>query len=525
MNKKLNNPLQQLDYDTVTRAIDVIPSNIFFKDRELRYRFTSHYWTEIEGDDIIGKTDLEVRKDQENVESAMEADREILRSGKGCRYTIRNEVDGVEKYLELLKEPVFNDAGEAIGIVGLINNVTDKVTLENKLRATSKELEEQLAELERRNATQRMFTASINHELRSPLNGIIGILQILSESEGLSDEQMELVENAYQTSHFLLEIVNDLLDFSKMETNDFTIHADEFDLRDVVTNVSQTMSKLASEKGLAFRVDIQDKTYCKLIGDDVRVKQVMYNILSNGIKYTEQGSVTLGLSYKAGRLHIECTDTGQGIATESIDKLFDPYVRLAENRNKYINGTGLGLSIVDKLIKRMNGEIQVRSEVNRGTTFELIIPLSVYDDTVYLSDEKTVERVKVSGDIKISQELKVLCIDDTAVNHKVFKGLLRDSNILVDSAMSGMEGLKMAKETKYDLIFIDYHMPEMGGTDTLKALRTVPGINSNTKTVLLTANIGPEYEEEALRVGFNRFLTKPVMKPNLLRVIAELIAE
>lgn len=507
--------------DVVLRALKVIPSNIFYKDRDLKYRYVSHHWIQVTGDDILGKTDYDIRKDRDNVEVAMEADREILRTGKGCRYTIKSEVDGQTNYLELLKEPVFNDAGEAIGIVGLINDITEKTVLDQNLRAMAEQLEMKCEELEQRNKSQKMFTASINHELRSPLNGIIGLLQILMEDQSLSDSQAEHVENAYRSSQFLLEIVNDLLDFSKMETNDFTIHRDEFDLRDIVSNVVQSMSKLAEEKGLAFELKIQDRTYCKYLGDDVRIKQVLYNILSNAIKYTDAGSVTLGIYYEAGRLHLCCSDTGQGIAAESMDKLFDPYVRLDENRNKYINGTGLGLSIVNKLVNRMGGEIKVSSELKKGTVFEIVLPLPVCDERAFMTDKKDNRDRNNSGTITDLSHLKVLMIDDTKINHSVFKGLLRETGIQIDSAMSGREGLDKAMETRYDIVFIDYNMPEMSGNETLENMRR-EGANCNTPAVLLTANVGEEYEREAEEMGFDRFLTKPILKEKLINEICSL---
>lgn len=533
----LKNEVKEFDYNTFTKIISNIPSNIFFKDTELKYRFCTHKWAQLNSNDIVGKTDLEVRKDKENAILAMEADREILRSKKGCSYVIKSDIDGEVSYLELIKEPIIGDDGEAIGIVGLINDVTEKTLMAQKLQELSEQLEERCAELgntneelktslqivEQMNSLQKMFTASINHELRSPLNGIIGLLQILKDEGSLSKSQESYVDNAFKSSQLMLEIVNDLLDHAKLETGEFNIINDEFDLRDVIESVDEVTKKLAEGKGLDFEIIIKDDLYCKYIGDEVRIKQILNNLLSNAVKYTEKGKVTLSIDYSDEMLSIMCTDTGQGISEESIKVLFDPYVRLNEKKNKNINGTGLGLSIVKRMIDAMDGSILVESTVNKSTTFYVKIPMEVYDKTVTFADKKMRDVPDAKAVAKDFSALSVLCVDDIKVNITVFSGLLKNTGIKIDKAYSGKEAIEKSNANKYDIIFVDHQMPDLDGIDTYKIIRQESGYNKETPVVIMTANAGKEYEEKYNEIGFDGYLSKPVLKEKLIEMIEKVV--
>ena len=499
--------LKEISYDTFAKIISKIPSNIFFKDTDLRYRFTSHYWQELNSKDIVGKTDLDIRKDKENALKAMEADREIIRTGKGCQYEIKSDIDDNERYLELIKEPISDDNGEILGIVGLINDITEKKLMEQQLREV--------------NASQKMFTASMNHELRSPLNGVIGLLQILKEDNTLTKTQHNYVYNAYQSAELMLQIVNDLLDYAKIGTNEFTIKKEVFDLRDVISNIEQNMVVMADAKGLKFKVNVDDDCYCLLRGDEIRIKQILYNIISNGIKYTDKGEVELSVTYNDGNLILACADTGQGISEESIKVLFDPFVRVNEDMNRHIQGTGLGLSIVKRIIEKMDGDIQVESELNVGTNFVITIPVAVEDKSVRYSDERVI--VPKSEQNEDLSQYAVLCVDDTRVNVIVFEGLLKSTGIKVDKALSGQQAIDKAGRNKYDIIFMDHQMPNMSGIEAFKKIREGSSDNKNTPIVVLTANVGHDLEDEYARIGFNGYLNKPIIKEELIKLIKKIL--
>lgn len=528
--------MESMAYETFVTIISDIPSCIFFKDTELRYQFSSHCWQQLISDDIIGKTDLEIRKDKDNAMLAMAADRNILNTGKGSSYVIKSDIDGEISYLQLIKEPVFDKDGNIIGIVGLINDVTEKTLLEKELRQMSNELNEHnidlqssnielqnlLSELERKSQAEIMYTASMNHELRSPLNGIIGILQILLEDNNLTSSQRNYVDNAYQSSKMLLEIVNDLLDLAKMETNEFSINAAEFNLCDMVDGVATQAVKSCENKGLSFNTIIAPDLKKYYVADELRVRQILYNIVSNAVKYTDCGSVTLSVSYDVGNIVFKCSDTGQGISSEEMQVLFDPFVRLKEEKNAHIKGTGLGLFIVKRIIDKMGGVINVDSEVNVGTTFTIRIPATIGSE-VNASSNTSDKDIAIVDNTDFSN-YKVLCVDDNTVNHIVFKGLLKNTNIMIDDAYLGPEAIDMSNKIKYDIIFMDHQMPDMDGIEAFKIIRSECNLNATTPVIVLTGNAGAIYEEEYNKAGFDGYLAKPVLKEQLIKIIAENIA-
>lgn len=517
MSKEFKALSDKIDFESFVKIIDTIPSNIFFKDTELKYRFSSHHWSQLNDENIIGKTDLDIRRDKENAYTAMETDRNIIRSGVGCKYVIKSDLDGVVSYLELIKEPVFSDDGKVIGIVGLVNDVTEKYVLEHEVKTSNEELKTTLQKVQKMNEAQKMFTASMNHELRSPLNAIIGLLRMVLDDNELNDNNRSYINEAYKSSLAMLELVNELLDYAKLEAEEFKIRKECFELEAVTKNVHNSYSVLATEKGLEFKVLIGDEIKNrKFYGDDLRITQIMNNLVTNAIKYTDSGNVVLDVNWNNGQLIFSCADTGQGITEEAKNVLFDPFVRVNEEKNKLIQGTGLGLSIVKKIIETMGGSIEVESTFGKGSTFTVTIPLEECDESIVHEEnnccQETPEVIDFCGK-------KILCVDDTRVNVTVFAGLLKATGITVDKAYSGVECLDLAATNKYDIIFMDHRMPNMDGVETFKRLRESNGINKDTPVVVLTANAGKEYEKEYNEIGFDAYLSKPVMKEKLISII------
>lgn len=519
---------KQMDYETFLNMIANIPSCIFFKDTELKYRFSSHFWAQLNRQDIIGKTDLDIRKDKENAIIAMDADREIISSKKGCKYVIESVIDGEASYLELIKEPVIGENGEVIGIVGLINDVTEKSIMEKKIVDMSTALKEQCQELETSNEElkdslktveimnkkQKMFTASMNHELRSPLNGIIGNLEILKADPFLTDEQEKRINNAFVSSQLMLDIVNELLDFAKMEMGGFTIHEESFSVMRVLETVGYTAKTLAASKGLEFVLELDDKAPKYLISDSKRITQIMHNFVSNAIKYTEYGKVKLRVSYEGGKMIISCSDTGQGIAEEAIPTLFDPFVRINEESNAHIQGTGLGLYVVKTLVENMGGEILVTSKLEEGSNFTAIIPAGI------ATEDQAQETIEKKIDFS---KLKALCVDDVKINAMVMEAFLSQLGVSADLAYSAKEGIKKAEEVKYDVIFMDHMMPEMDGVEAFKIIRESSKKNSETPVVMLTGNTDTSYTEYYKELGISGSLAKPVLVDHIKRIITTVV--
>ncbi|MCQ2519142.1 MAG: ATP-binding protein [Lachnospiraceae bacterium] len=369
------------------------------------------------------------------------------------------------------------------------------------------------------NESKRLFLASMNHELRSPLNGVIGSIQVLRDDASLSSEQRENLNNTYQSAQIMLQIVNDLLDYSKMETKEFAIYESAFDYRDIINSVKQSATATAKSKGLSFALNIPGNTPGIYKGDATRIEQIIINLLTNAVKYTDEGKVSLDSFYENGELVIKVSDTGQGISEEAQKILFSPFVRLNEEKNAHIQGTGLGLSIVKSLVDRMNGTIEVESKLTVGSTFIVRLPLPVEDKDVCFEQVKVIE--EVVSDAEDFSKFSILYVDDMKVNLTVFAGLLKKTGIKLTTALSGPAAIDLCNEQKFDLIFTDHQMPDMDGVETFEHIHNESTYNKDTKVIILTANAGSDYEEKYKAIGFDRYMTKPVMKGDLLNVLNE----
>ncbi len=370
---------------------------------------------------------------------------------------------------------------------------------------------------------QRLFTASMNHELRSPLNGILGILQIVRDDDTLSEENRGNIETAIGSSKTLLQIVNDLLDFSKMEAGEFSITKEQFNLRTVVDSIQANIKPQAIAKGLDFSTEISPDTPAIMTGDSVRIGQIITNIASNGVKYTSEGYVKLNIYVTdKNKLVIAVKDSGQGIAPDAIDDLFVPFKRLNEQNNKKIQGTGLGLNIVKNLVEAMNGTIKVESELGKGSVFTVAIPVSdidagsTFENAKEEKQEETIHIPELSGK-------KILCVDDNKVNLAVFRGMFKGTNAIIETAYDGQLALEALEKTKYDIVFLDHMMPEMDGLEVFDEHMKKEGLNKDTPFVMLTGNATKESEKEYLSHGLTAYLAKPIIKEALFDTIEKLI--
>ena len=408
---------------------------------------------------------------------------------------------------------VFSLAIVAFTVVMLVALDFRHRAVENETLRREKELAERL------NSAKSEFLANMSHEIRTPINAILGMNEmVLRESD--SENVARYARNLENAGKNLLAIINDILDFSKIESGKIDIKQVPYQLSSVLNDVCNMIKFRAQSKELSFQADIDNTLPDGLVGDEVRVRQIITNLLNNAVKYTDEGGVTLTVGRRPSEkneleLIISVTDTGIGIREKDIGKLFTKFERVDMERNSTVEGTGLGLAITERLIDLMGGEISVKSVYGKGSTFTAIIPQGVCDAASIGNFRKRFE--ENTGETKTycetfrAPDALILAVDDMQMNLIVIEDLLKQTQIQIDTAESGSEALIKTKSTHYDLILMDQRMPEMDGVATLSHIRVQEnGCNRETPVICLTADAVQGARERYLAEGFTDYVSKPV---------------
>lgn len=386
-----------------------------------------------------------------------------------------------------------------------------------------------IAETETR--SKNNFFAGMSHELRTPINAILGMnTMILREAE--NETVRGYATNVETSGKLLLTLVNDILDISKIEAGKMELLVGEVDIKTLILDLYRMIEPRMKEKSLDFKLDIDPMLPMTISGDEVRIRQIILNMLTNAVKYTIEGSVTL--SVKSDNRHdneaditFSVSDTGRGMKSEDIENLFKPYERIDEKSNRKIEGTGLGMSICKLLLELMGSEMKVESTPGKGSTFFFtmrvpvvnIRPINEVDITSIVNENKVAKPKKYQSKFT-APDARILAVDDTIVNLKVFKALLKTTQMTIDTVASGREALEIAKIFDYDMIFIDIMMPDLDGVETLLGLMSEDNlVKGNTPIIALTANALSGAREEYLGVGFMDYLSKPIEVDELENVI------
>lgn len=380
------------------------------------------------------------------------------------------------------------------------------------------DLKEQRKIAESANKAKGEFLTSMSHEIRTPINAVLGLDEmILRESD---DETIRNYAGDIRSAgKTLLALINDVLDFSKIEAGKMEIIPANYDLSDTISDLKNMISSRADAKGLSLLVNVAPDIPYKLKGDENRIKQCVLNILTNAVKYTQKGSVTLDVSAeKTGdntiALRFTVSDTGIGIKEADLEKLYTPFQRIEEKRNRSIEGTGLGMSIVHNLLSLMGSSLDIQSKYGKGSRFSFAVEQKVRDWKEignWLERHKnTIASAHYEEGFQ-APDAKILIVDDNPMNLTVAKGLLKQTRIQIDTAASGSIAILMAQKTKYDIIYLDHLMPEMDGIETLNKIKSdADNKNSKTPSVALTANAVAGAREMYLGKGFDGYLCKPV---------------
>ena len=389
--------------------------------------------------------------------------------------------------------------------------------LSRSLETMSSSLQEQIKIADSANRAKSDFLANMSHEIRTPINSILGMNEMILH-ESTENEIQEYSSNIQMAGKTLLSLVNTILDFSKIEDGKMEIIPVNYSTSSMINNLVISILERAKAKGLNFIADISETLPSMLCGDDIRITQVIMNLLTNAVKYTEKGTVRLTIKEQERigdkiRLFISVKDTGIGIKEEDLGKLFESFERIEEKRNRNIEGTGLGMAIVNKLLPMMGSELRVKSTYGKGSEFSFELrqrivderPIGNYVELLHRSADqpKHKVRLKVEG-------AHVLVVDDNDMNLKVAKNLLKLFGIIPDLASSGAEAIDKIRENEYHVVFLDHMMPKMDGIETLEKLREEKLLKKDTEVVALTANAIVGAKEMYMDAGFNDYLSKPI---------------
>ena len=401
-----------------------------------------------------------------------------------------------------------------------------------------KEVEKERKIADAANRAKTDFLASMSHEIRTPINAVLGMDEMILR-ESTESTIKEYAMDIQTAGHTLLTIINDILDLNKIESGKMEIVPVEYDVSGMISDISNMIKFRAEDKNLSFNVNVSSDIPTKLFGDDVKIRQILTNLLTNAVKYTPNGDVWLRVGLKqrvAGDggedaiLHFEVEDTGIGIKPENMDKLFSEFERIEEERNRNIEGTGLGMPITMKLLSLMGSELKVESEYGKGSVFSFDLRQKVVEETPIHDYEHKITELKskqyTQGDSFITPDAHVLVVDDSIINRRVFTSLLKKTQINITEADSGYKAVELATAQSFDIIFMDHMMPGMDGIVAMEKIRAVKdGPCANTPIIVLTANAIEGSKEKYLEAGFDGYLSKPITTDMLLSVLAENLPE
>lgn len=381
------------------------------------------------------------------------------------------------------------------------------------------------------NMAKSQFLANMSHEIRTPINAIMGMNEMIMR-ESPSDDICIYSDNIKKATGSLVSLVNDILDLSTLEAGTLEIIPERYDLKALIGECYDAGSTRATIKELkySFKNNVSIPRY--LVGDKIRVKQIITNLITNAVKFTTTGGVFVEFNYTKLKedtigLTVTVKDTGSGIPKDYIAKILSPYTSQDPDRNRNIRGTGLGLSITKRLVDLMGGNFEISSELRVGSTFTVSIP-QIISENVPLGEFTVVNNARNNKEYKPTfkaPEAKLLIVDDMAINLTVLQSLLKRTQIKIDAVLSGQLALEKCKETEYDLIFLDHMMPEMDGIETLHRIKKLDNANKDIPVIVITANAIVGAKDAYLEEGFDSYIAKPAKADELEKVVFKYLPE
>jgi PAS domain S-box-containing protein len=486
------------------------PAVIYVKDLSLRFLLSNQLHATLLGvtpREVVGKREADLLPE----DAAAEIDRvalEIISSGEPRSSVFDVDIQGKPRSFLELMFPIRDDLGQIIALGGISNDITDRQEAQRALAA---------------NKAKSQFLATMSHEIRTPMNGILGMTRFLSDTN-LSERQRDFVDVIATSCDSLLTIINDILDFSKIEAGKLDLERTPVNVRACFHHVTSLMSRIAAEKGIALDCHIANDVPEQIQSDATRLRQILLNLMSNAVKFTPAGRVSVTarvttIDSNRTEIHTAITDTGIGIPADRLANLFEAFEQGDASMTRQFGGTGLGLTIGKRLVELMGGRMWVESKQGVGSTFHFTIIADVIPiaPVVTQTPEAFVSEVK--------QPLAILLAEDNHINRRVATLMLKKLGYEIDMATTGLEAFDKARLRTYDVILMDMQMPDMDGVQATRKIRSELPNSAQPYIIALTANVLQESQEACLRAGMNDFVTKPLDLPKLTAALARAAAQ
>lgn len=490
-------------FSLLRSIIDASPDLIYFRNEEGRFSGCNRVAEQMTGKteaELMGLTPHEVY-DEDLANQVVASDHEVLENNVGITDELwLRFADGSKRYYEMRKVPFFDKEGNRLGLLAFGRDITERKHSQVALEKASRD--------------KTAFIATISHELRTPLNGIVGLSRMLRDTK-LTDEQYAWVSTIYASAITLGNIFNDIIDIDKLGRDKLELALKTVSLKDFFSELSSIIQLLVADKNLNFQTQMIEPLPDFVEADGTRLRQVLWNLLFNAVKFTQQGSVSFSLSAETPKNGIcnvvfKVADTGVGIPEEELPKIFAMYYQVKHPDHQSATGTGIGLAICKKMVELMEGDIRVSSEVGKGTCFTVELPLAISTRPAQLAE------IKITG-------LKILLVEDIELNVIVAKALLEKLGQTVEVAMTGRQALDMARANHYDLILLDIQLPDMNGFEVVSRMHEEELV-LGTPVVALTANV-IKTRQEYLDQGMDDVISKPIKKSRVVEVFNQLFCD
>lgn len=512
----------------LANIISTLPLFVFWKDRSSRYVGCNPAFAKVAGlatpEEIRGKTDYELPWSRTEAETFVASDQAVMSSGVALigAKELHPLPQGQFRHVEISKIPLRDGRGEVIGLVGVYVDVTQRHEAEIELRQAKEAAEAA-------NHAKSTFLATMSHEIRTPLNGVAGTLSLL-ENSPLNDQQQQFLQVAQASAKTLLTLINDILDFSKIEAGRMEIESISFPLPELMEQLSLAFTPQFVSKGVALTYDLAPEVTPRRMGDPMRLRQVLTNLVGNALKFTTAGQVHLRCQMAPEMsppnpdfIKFEVVDTGIGIAADRVDRLFQSFSQVDSSTTRKYGGTGLGLAISHHLVQMMGGELSVSSTPGQGSTFSFTIylPQAQLDQTAP-RPELTTKPVAVAG---LVPPLRILLAEDNEINQLVLREFLKREGYGCVVVNNGAAAVAATAEQTFDLVFLDCQMPVMDGFEACRQIRAregkTAGLNKRLFIVALTANALTGDREVCIAAGMDEYLVKPLEVQELQRLLQQ----